>query len=131
MNLKTYQPLFLVLVISVTALVIHKLLFAILFPQVAPAFVYSLVTLYGFFYILSTVILLILIKVSRVTIDNFGFLFISLTTFKIGIAYFFLRPILKVNLPHSGFEKANFLFVFLLFLAIETIIAVKILNNKQ
>jgi hypothetical protein len=47
-----------------------------------------------------------------------------------GVAYLFLKPILHTNLPHSGFEKATFLVVFLLFLAIETLLTIRIINNK-
>jgi hypothetical protein len=131
MNIKQYQPLFLVLVISTIALLIHKLLFYLFLPNAIESdFVYTLLKLYSFFFIISTVILFILIKVGQVSMTNVGLTFILLTTFKMGIAYIFLKPILQTNLPQTGLEKTNFLIVFLLFLTIETIITIRIINNK-
>ena len=132
MNVKQYQPLFLILVLSIGTLLIHELVFFLFLPsQLESQFVYSLPILYGFFFLLSASILLILIKVGQVSMTNVGLTFILLTTFKMGIAYVFLKPILKTNLPHSGLEKTNFLIVFLLFLTLETVITIRILNNKQ
>ena len=132
MNIKQYQPVLAVAVISTIALLIHKTLFYLFLPNNLEAdFVYPLLKLYGFFFLLSAVILLILIKVSQASMINVGLTFILLTTFKMGIAYIFLKPILKTNLAHTGLEKTNFLIVFLLFLTIETLITIRILNNKQ
>lgn len=132
MNVKQYQPLLSLIVISAITLLIHKLLFYLFLPNhVESDFVYTLPKLYGFFILLSAVILLILIKVGQASKTNVGLTFILLTTFKMGIAYVFLKPVLETNLPHTGLEKTNFLIVFLLFLTIETIITIRIINNKQ
>lgn len=132
MNIKQYQPIFLVTVISAVALLLHKGIFMFLLPnQVESEFVYSLPVLYGFFLLLSASIMLILIKVGQASMTNVGLTFILLTTFKMGIAFVFLKPILKTNLPHTGLEKTNFLIVFLLFLTIETLITIRLINNKQ
>ena len=131
MNIKQYKPILLVLGIATIILLLHKLLFYLFLPNnLESNFVYSLPKLYGFFFLLAAVILLILIKVSQVSMTNVGLTFILLTTFKMGIAYVFLKPILQTNLPHTGLEKTNFLVVFLLFLTIETLITIRIINNK-
>ena len=132
MNIKQYQPILSVAVISSIALLIHKTLFYLFLPKNFESdFVYTLPKLYGFFFLLSAVILLILIKVSHASMTNVGLTFILLTTFKMGIAFIFLKPILKTNLPHTGLEKTNFLIVFLLFLTIETVFTIRLINNKQ
>ena len=132
MNIKQYQPILAIAVISAIALLVHKTLFYLFLPNTIESdFVYPLLKLYGFFFLMSTVILLILIKVSQASMTNVGLMFILLTTFKMGIAYVFLKPILKTNLPHTGLEKTNFLIVFLLFLTTETLITIRIINNKQ
>lgn len=132
MNIKQYQPVLSVIVISVIALLIHKTLFYLFLPNnLESDFVYTLPKLYGFFFLLSALILVILIKVSQASMTNVGLTFILLTTFKMGIAFVFLKPILNTNLPHTGLEKANFLIVFLLFLTIETVITIRLINNKQ
>jgi hypothetical protein len=132
MNIKQYRPLFILTAVSLVVLLLHKLVFRFFLPsQLESEFVYSLSILYGFFFLLSAAILLILIKVSQASMTNVGLTFILLTTFKMGIAYVFLKPVLKSNMPHTGFEKTNFLIVFLLFLTIETLITIRIINNKQ
>ncbi len=132
MNIKQYQPILSLLIVSTITLLIHKIFFYLFLPNnLESDFVYTLPKLYGFFFLLSSIILLILIKVSQVSMTNVGLTFILLTTFKMGIAYIFLKPILEINLPHSGLEKTNFLIVFLLFLTIETVFAIRLINNKQ
>lgn len=132
MNIKQYQPILAIAVISAIALLVHKSLFYLFFPNNLEAeFVYTLPKLYGFFFLLSTIILLILIKVSQASMTNVGLTFILLTTFKMGIAYIFLKPVLETNQIHTGLEKSNFLVVFLLFLTIETVITIRLINNKQ
>lgn len=132
MNFKSYKPIFLLTIISLVVFAVHKLIFTFVLPaDLETQFVHSLPVLYGFFFLLSVFILFILIKVSQVSMTNVGLTFILLTTFKMGIAYVFLKPVLKTNLPHTGLEKTNFLLIFLLFLTIETLITIRIINNKQ
>lgn len=130
--MNAYKPLFSLTLISLLALALHKLLFIyVLAPDLESEFRYSLPVLYGFFFLLSAAILFILIQVSRASMTNVGLTFILLTTFKMGIAYVFLKPVLKNNHPHAGLEKTNFLIIFLLFLTIETLITIRLINNKQ
>ena len=132
MNLKQYQPILSLFLFSMITLLIHKcFMYVIGLDQLESQFVYTLPRLYAFFFLLATVILFILIKVNQVSSTHVGLTFILLTTFKMGVAYLFLKPILHTNLPHSGFEKANFLIVFLLFLATETLLTIRLINNKQ
>ena len=132
MNIKPYRPLLILTAISLIALVVHKVIFSFLLSlDLEPQFIYSLPVLYGFFFLLSAAILFILIKVNHVSTTNVGLTFILLTTFKMGIAYVFLKPVLKTNLPHTGLEKINFLVIFLFFLTIETLITIRVINNKQ
>lgn len=132
MNLKQYQPILSLFLFSVLTLLIHKcFMYIIGLDHLESQFVYAFPRLYAFFFLLSAVILFILIKVNQTSNTHVGLTFILLTTFKMGVAYIFLKPILHTNLSHSGFEKANFLIVFLLFLATETLLTIRIINNKQ
>ena len=131
MNLKQYQPILSLFLFSMITLLIHKAFMCVIgIDQLESQFVYTLPRLYAFFFLLATVILFILIKVNQVSSTHVGLTFILLTTFKMGVAYLFLKPILHANLAHSGFEKANFLIVFLLFLATETLLTTRLINNK-
>jgi len=111
---------------------IHKFVFAQFLPiNVEQKFVYSLELLYCFFFFSSVLISVILFAVNKKNINNVGFTFLFLTVAKMGIAFFFLQPILHSTETQIAIEKKNFLAIFLIFLAIETVVAVKILNNKQ
>jgi hypothetical protein len=93
-------------------------------------FHYSLSTLYLFFFICSVLILLVLIKVKKNNIDSVGLTFLLLTTIKMVLAYVLLHPILQGPNELVASEKINFYSVFALFLIIETIVTIRILNKK-
>lgn len=132
MNIKQYKPILLTSIISIIALLIHKTIFLLFAPNhVESEFIYSLPDLYGLFFLLSALILFILIKISQISMTNVGFIFLFLTTFKMGVAYIFLKPILKTHLANPSIEKINFLLVFLLFLTIETWITIQLINTKK
>lgn len=132
MKLTEYKLLIKTLIFSVVLYGIHKLLFLqFLAPGTEQRFVYSLELLYCFFFFASILISIILFAVNKKNIDNVGFTFLFLTVAKLGIAFFFMQPILKSKEIHQPTEKINFFVIFILFLAIETFIAIRILNNKQ
>lgn len=127
-----YKLLLKMLISAVIVYGIHKLLFSqILASGTEEKFIYSLELLYCFFFFASILISLVLFGVSKKNINNVGFTFLFLTILKMGIAFFFLQPILKAAATQMSLEKKNFLVIFLIFLTIETVVAIKILNNKQ
>ena len=131
MNLKKYQPLLEVLLVSVAAFLLHQLFFWCCRNDQTSELYYSLLELYGFFLGCSLCIVFLLILVKSKSIDNVGYTFLLLTCIKMAIAYVFLTPILNIEAQNSTFEKSNFFIVFALFLAIETMVTIRILNNKQ
>jgi hypothetical protein len=54
-----------------------------------------------------------------------------LTFIKMGISYILLNPILNSSSQFLKVEKINFFITFALFLTIETVVTIRILNNKQ
>jgi len=132
MNLKKYQPILEVLFLSMLVYLVHKLFF--LLNDNNPKFQgfhFPIEIVCGFFFFCSLIILLILIKVKTKNIDNVGYTFLLLTCIKMAISYTVLSPILHSGNPNVRIEKVNFFIIFALFLAIETIVTVRILNNKQ
>lgn len=126
------KPLFTVIVLAIIGLLINTIFFGLWVPKVyVDHFVYSLPLLYTGFGLLSMVILFVLLIVQQKNVDYVGYTFLLLTSLKMIVAYTFLRPILETDLPKSAIEKVNFLIVFIYFLAIETIVTIRILNNKQ
>ena len=94
-------------------------------------FVFSLSKIYTFFAINSFVIILILILIKKKSIDYVGYVFLLLTCIKMGITFYFAQPILVLKEQNNSIEYKNFLILFLIFLAVETIISIRILNKKQ
>ena len=132
MNLKKYTSLIAVVIAAVFGLIIHKIVSHFIIPkEFEDTFVYSTPMLYVLFAFLSLAIIVALIKVKEVALDYVGYAFLAFTTIKMVIAYGFLKPIINVNLPKTPTEKMNFFIVFIYFLAIETFLTVRILNNKQ
>lgn len=126
------KPLFTIILIAVLGLIIHKLMFFLLVAKtIEDNFIYSITLLYGLFSIFSLLIVGVLIKVKERNIDNVGYTFLLLTSIKLVVAYLLIHPILKVSLHQTPLEKINFFIIFIYFLATETILTIRILNNKQ
>ena len=132
MNLKKYQPLMEVTLLSIQVYLAHKLVFFL--NENNPnlqGFHFPIEVVYGFFFVCSMLIILILIKVNEKNIDNVGFTFLLVTFIKMALSYVILSPILNSGNPNVRTEKIDFFIIFALFLTIETIVTVRILNNKQ
>ena len=131
LNLKKYQPILEVLAVSILGYFTHKLFFYI--ERNNPSFQNfhsPIETIYGFFLICSISIIFLLIQVKAKNIDNVGYTFLLVTCVKMGISYAFMSSILDATQQNITIEKNNFFIVFALFLAIETIVTIRILNNK-
>jgi len=125
------KPLFTIILIAVLGLIIHKLMFFLLVAKtIEDNFIYSITLLYGLFSIFSLLIVGVLIKIKERNIDNVGYTFLLLTSIKLVVAYLLIHPILKASLNQTPLEKINFFIIFIYFLATETILTIRILNNK-
>ena len=132
MNSNKNRLLIAVLIAAIVGLAVHKAIaYSIVPREYENGFIYSIPLLYGMFALLSVVIVHLLMKVKQTAVDSVGYAFLALTTVKMVIAYVLLRPIIHVHLPKTPTEKINFFAVFIYFLAIETMLTIRILNNKQ
>ncbi len=132
MNFKKYKPLIEVTLLSILVYLVHKLVFFL--NQNNPnlqGFHFPIEVVYGFFFSCSLLIILILIKVNEKNIDNVGFTFLLVTFIKMALSYVVLSPILNSGNLNVRTEKIDFFIIFALFLTIETIVTVRILNIKQ
>lgn len=130
MNLKKYKPLLILSALSLIAYVLHQLLFWF-FKVNDDAFIYSLKTLYFLFFGLSTIVFVVMLEVKYKSFDNVGMSFLLLTNLKLVVCYILSKPILEVRAFDNTMEKINYFGMFILFLAIETILTIRILNEKQ
>lgn len=126
------RPLLTVIALTLIGLLIHKAVFYLWIPKAyEDHFLYSIPKLYLFFGLFSLVLIFILNEIKKRSIDNVGYTFLLLTCFKMVLAYALLKPILETALAQTPTEKMNFFTIFIYFLAIETIVTIRILNNKQ
>ncbi|HEX8576072.1 MAG TPA: hypothetical protein VF677_07225 [Flavobacterium sp.] len=133
MQLNKFRPILHLLAFIVFIYVLHKVV-----PQILPIafnttnFIYSLEELYGFFSVCSLFIMVFVIVVNIKNKDNVGMSFIIVTTLKIILSVIMVRPILHNAISDNiKLEKINFFIIFIFFLAIETTLTIRILNNKQ
>lgn len=132
MNFKKQQPLFEVSLLAILLYFVHKLVFFLKNSNpYFKGFHFPIEFVYGFFFVCSLLIILIMIKVNQKNIDNVGFTFILVTFIKMALSYTVLSPILNSGSSNVRIEKINFFIIFALFLTIETIVTVRILNNKH
>ena len=130
MNLKKYKPLFSLISLATIAYLLHRIIFFTLKIN-DEAFLYSLETLYLLFLGLSTLVFIVLLKVKERSFDNVGMSFLLATSVKTVFCYLILRPLLQDSNYNNAIEKRNFFVIFILFLAIETVLTIRILNEKQ
>lgn len=132
MTIKNFHPLFFVLIYAFLFYISHTILFTMSgFNQKAALFKHSNNTLFMLFTTASLFIIAILLGIKVRYFDSVGYAFMALTSIKIGVLLFWAQPILKASTANAKFEKGNFFVLFAVFLAIETIVAIRILNNKQ
>ncbi len=130
MFLKNYKTFLLLLISVIVAYVVHQLIFYI-FKINPDAFYYSLEKLYGIFFMLSFLIILILLKIKERNFDQLGMSFLLLTSSKMIVYYILLKPILNIKHYDIKIERINFFVLFILFLTIETVVTIRLLSKKQ
>ena len=129
---KIFKTYILLLCITISAFIINFLVIIKIVPQEQLLrWNYSLPYLYILFFIFSFIIMTLLTIVKKKNLDYVGYVFLILTSIKMGISYFILKPILSSAVIDNSLEKKNFFIIFISFLAIETILTIRILNNKQ
>lgn len=130
--MKKFLPIFIILIFTVISYFCHKLLFAA-FPEKFPSdnFYLSLEKTYLFYATSSIVVISILLLIKDKLFDNLGMVFLIVSSIKMILCYGLLRMLVNPSPQNISIEKTNFFVMFLLFLAMETVITIRILNNKQ
>ena len=130
MNLKKLYQFLTLLGISVLLYAIHKMVFYG-FSIKQESFHYSLEMLYLFFFVLSAIILMVLLIIKGRSFDNVGMSFLLATSVKMIFCYLVLRPLLQTPTPNNPIERINFFILFIVFLTIETLFTIRLVNEKQ
>jgi hypothetical protein len=129
---KTLKTIGMIITLILIVYSIHKGIFSVLdFKLKSLSFKYSLEKLYLWYGTFSVLLILILILVKQKNLNIVGNTFLLLTTVKLVITYVVARPILAITNKENNVEKWNFFILFILFLCIETIVTIRLLNQKD
>lgn len=129
--MKDKKSLFLYLIpLLISTCVLHQFVFYF-FTIKTESFYYSPEILYVLFSAASFIVILIVLKIKEKNFDSVGMAFLVITSIKMVFSYVILRPILSKTVATNGVEKTNFFVMFVVFLAIETVVTIRILNEKH
>ena len=123
--LKILKPTIKLLLIAFFLSIIHHIIFSRILKIKLE--VYTLLNLYYIFGLFSVLIITTLNIVKQKNIDIVGMLFLLLTTVKMICCFILGRAVTNA----STIEKYNFFGLFIVFLILETVITIRILNNKE
>ncbi|WP_268848402.1 hypothetical protein [Flavobacterium aestivum] len=129
MNFKKVLPFITLLSIVLAIYLIHRIIFYT-FNIDTNTFKYSLEELYLFFSLLSVIIFKVLLIVKEKSFDNVGMSFLLATSIKMIFCYLIVRPLLQIPKPNNPTERINFFVLFIVFLAIETLFTIRLVNEK-
>jgi hypothetical protein len=130
MLLKNYKPFLQLFLFALVAYVLHKVAFLILKVNFQN-FYYSIEFLYLIFFGISALLYLILLIVKKKNFEVIGMAFLFGTFTQMLIGYLILRPILENKTEGVIVEKSNFFITFILFLLFETLLTIRLLNEKH
>ena len=121
---KTIKSVFYLLIVIAICFVLHLLIFTYL--NISDAnFKFTLLRLYAFFTFFTVVAEFVLQKIKQKNIDLVGNVFLGISLTK--MMFCFIIGNFISNIP---VQKNNFLVMFFMFLCIETVSTIKLLNNK-
>jgi hypothetical protein len=132
MDSKIIKSISLLVFISIVLFGIHKIIFTFLeFENIEINFKYPLVSLYSMFTTATLLIYIISILISKKNFDVVGMSFMLMTSVKTIVFYVLIRSVVKGISEINHIEKINFMITFFLFLAIETVFVIRLLNPKK
>lgn len=126
MEVGKYRPLLSLMLLAGVVFIAHM---AICYFAKAPLEILLLPKMYACFVGFSVVLISILIRVKQKNNDNVGYAFLAITTVKMAGAFALLKILLEPE--PSRMERLNFFVVFAVFLFIETVITIRLVNKEN
>lgn len=90
-----------------------------------------IVNIYIFNFILGVFGLLLLNLIYEKFNDKVGYTFLGIGVFKMALSISFLMPLIESNFQNKVPDTLNFFFCYFIFLIIESVFVIKLLNKKQ
>ena len=128
--IKKINKIVIIIFFALVGFIVHKTVLYSLAKENEQNFIYSISLLYISFTLVSSGLILLFEKIKKKNLDYVGYSFLLITTIKMFLVYLFLRPVLMENEHNSSIEKISFFSIFIYFLAIETMLTIRIVNEK-
>lgn len=116
-------------VFTILLFTIHFLLIHNLFSELK--LIINLPSIYAFHIIVSLLIGIVLIYISKIDFDRVGFAFMALSILKMLAAILFLLPIIRAKQEEVLPDVVNFFIPYFLYLTFEIWFGMKLLNQKE
>lgn len=130
MLFKKFRPILNLFLIVIATYIVHKAAFFVLKID-DQNFHYSLEVLYLIFLVFAVTLLTATLLFKKDKFDSIGMFFMLGTVVQMFLCYIVLRPILSDKIHNVTVEKTNFFITFILFLLFETLLTVRLLNEKR
>lgn len=127
-NMAKYKA---ILIMTVCAVILYGANHLILTQPYFEGIEYDISQTYVFFWLCAALILFVVHVVHAKSPDNAGYVFMGVTLLQMAAAYFKVKHLLGNDSTVATYERVNFFIVFILFLAIETILSIRLLNKSQ
>lgn len=125
------KPLLFIIVAIFCSYLIHKSIFLVFDIKLnLSVFNFSLEELYFYFGIYSLLMIVLLSVIKQKNIDIVGNVSMLLTVIKMLVCGI-LKTVLNNDSFKNSIEKKNFLITFLVFLTLETVVTIYLLNKKE
>lgn len=130
MLLKNFKPVLYLFLFTAAACILHKAAFYF-FEIHTESFYYAVEFLYLIFFASTLLLYLILLMVKKKNFQIVGMVFLFGTFTQMLLGYLILQPILKSSSESTDVQKLSFFITFILFLLFETLLTVRLLNEKR
>lgn len=127
---KYYKNFLQLFFLALATYILHRTVFFMLEIN-TDHFYYSLEKLYLVFFEMAALVYLILILIKSMNFERIGTAFLYLTFAQMLLGFLIIRPILKILSEEQWIEKCSFFISFILFLMFETILTIRLLNEKR
>nr|WP_315223858.1 hypothetical protein [uncultured Flavobacterium sp.] len=130
MFFKNYRPFLQLFFLAATAYILHRAVFFGLHIN-TKNFFYSIELLYLIFFGTTALLYIIVLVVKKKNFEIVGMSFLFGTFAQMLLGYLILRPVLENKSEEVTIEKINFFAIFILFLLFETLLTIRLLNEKR
>ncbi len=91
---------------------------------------FQLLQIYFVQFVFSALLILVVYKVAKVSVNNVGYVFLGMLTLKTASTYFFFEKVMYLS-EQSEVLKYHFVVVYLLFLMYDVYVTYTVLNPKK